>query len=48
MKYAALFERTDTGYSAYLPDFDGCVSTGATLGEAVANLTEALDLHLEA
>ena len=31
MKYAEVYERTDTGYSAYVPDLPGCVATGRTL-----------------
>lgn len=27
-KYLVVFERTETGYSAYVPDLPGCVATG--------------------
>ncbi|HMT11421.1 MAG TPA: type II toxin-antitoxin system HicB family antitoxin, partial [Ignavibacteria bacterium] len=27
-KYLVVFEKTKTGYSAYVPDLPGCVSTG--------------------
>ena len=29
MRYAVLFEKTATGYSAYIPDLSGCVAAGA-------------------
>ena len=33
MQYLIVIERTATGYSAYSPDLDGCVATGATKQE---------------
>ena len=33
MKYAVLFEKTNTGYSAHVPDLPGCVAAGPTFGE---------------
>ncbi|MEF9427318.1 MAG: type II toxin-antitoxin system HicB family antitoxin, partial [Candidatus Mariimomonas ferrooxydans] len=30
MKYLIVIEETETGYSAYSPDLEGCVATGAT------------------
>ena len=33
MKYAVVFEKTATGYSAYVPDLPGCIAAGATLEE---------------
>jgi len=33
MKYAVLFERTATGYSAHVPDLPGCIAAGTTLEE---------------
>jgi predicted RNase H-like HicB family nuclease len=32
-KYPVVVEKTDTGYSAYSPDLDGCVATGRTRGK---------------
>jgi predicted RNase H-like HicB family nuclease len=46
MKYAVVFEPTSTGYSAYVPDLDGCVASGATLDEAHVLMSEALALHI--
>jgi predicted RNase H-like HicB family nuclease len=37
----------NAGYSAYSPDLPGCVSTGATQELVVANMKEALALHID-
>lgn len=47
MKYLTVIEKTNTGYSAYSPDLDGCVSTGSTLQEVIANMEEAIKFHIE-
>ena len=47
MKYLIVIEKTDTGYSAYSPDIDGCVATGATKDEVEKNMKEAIEFHLE-
>ena len=47
MKYLTVIEKTSTGYSAYSPDLDGCVSTGSTVEEVTANMEEAIKFHLE-
>jgi predicted RNase H-like HicB family nuclease len=39
--------RTDTGYCVEVPDLPVCVSTGRTFESALANVREAIDLHLE-
>ena len=46
MRYAAIFEKTRTGYSAYLPDLPGCVAAGATLDQVRQLLAEAVELHI--
>jgi hypothetical protein len=28
IRYLVIFEKTDTGYSAFVPDLPGCVATG--------------------
>lgn len=45
--YYALIDVEDGIYGIRFPDFPGCVSSGATLGEAIANGTEALTDHIE-
>ena len=46
MRYAVLFERTDTGYSAHVPDLPGCVPAGPTLEETSALIRDAIRMHL--
>ncbi|MCG8448730.1 MAG: type II toxin-antitoxin system HicB family antitoxin [Pirellulales bacterium] len=46
MRYLIILEPTSTGYSTYSPDLPGCVSTGATRGEAERNMREAIEFHL--
>ena len=47
MRVLVIFEKTTTGYSAYLPDFPGCVSTGATKQDCENHIAEAFRLHIE-
>jgi predicted RNase H-like HicB family nuclease len=47
-KYLVLIERGPTSYGAYAPDVPGCGTSGDTREEALANIKEALELHLEA
>jgi len=46
MKYAVLFEKTETGYSAHVPDLAGCVAAGITLEETVDLIRGAIRMHL--
>ena len=48
MRYAAIYERTDTGYSAYAPDLPGCIAAGRSPRETEKLMREAIDLHLRA
>ena len=47
MKYLVVVEKTNTGYSAYSPDIDGCIATGTTKDEVEKNMKEAIEFHLE-
>lgn len=47
MRYAVVIEKTDTGYSAYVPDLPGCVSAGGTRQEMDRNIREAIELYLD-
>ncbi len=47
MKYAVVFAKTDTGYSAHVPDLPGCIAAGATLEETQRLIREAIELHVE-
>ena len=46
-KVVVIIEKSNTGYSAYLPDLHGCVSTAATIDEIKTNIAEAINFHLE-
>jgi predicted RNase H-like HicB family nuclease len=48
MKYAVIFEKTATGYSAYVPDLPGCAAAGSTLEETADLIRGAVEMHLEA
>jgi predicted RNase H-like HicB family nuclease len=42
-----VLEKTESGYSAYLPDLPGCISTGKSLDEVRRMIHEAVAFHLE-
>ena len=48
MTYTVIYEKTSTGYSAYVPDLPGCVAAGATQEEVRSLMEEAIEMHLEA
>jgi predicted RNase H-like HicB family nuclease len=47
MKVLIIVEKTKTGYSAYSPDIDGCVATGATRRQVERRIKSALKFHFE-
>lgn len=47
MKYLIVIEKTETGFSAYSPDLEGCVATGATKEEVEKTMKEAIEFHLD-
>jgi predicted RNase H-like HicB family nuclease len=47
MKYLVILEPTETGYSAYSPDLEGCVAAGGDRAETIALMQEAIAFHLE-
>jgi len=47
MRYTVVIEKAENNYSAYVPDLPGCVTTGATIEEAEAQIQEAIKFHLE-
>jgi predicted RNase H-like HicB family nuclease len=47
MKYLIVIEETETGFSAYSPDLEGCVATGSTREEVEKSMKEAIEFHLE-
>ncbi|MGD2110293.1 MAG: type II toxin-antitoxin system HicB family antitoxin [Phycisphaerae bacterium] len=48
MDYVVVIEKADDGgYSAYVPDLPGCVTSGDSLDEARELIEEAVKLHVE-
>lgn len=47
MRYLVVIEETETGYSAYSPDMEGCVAAGSTRQEVEKAMKEAIDLHIQ-
>lgn len=47
MTYTVIIEPAGINFSAYVPDLPGCITTGATREETLANMREAIELHLE-
>jgi predicted RNase H-like HicB family nuclease len=46
-KILVVLEKTDGGYSSYLPDLPGCIATGESLNVVRENIKDAIDFHLE-
>ena len=47
MRYLVVIEKTETGFSAYVPDLPGCITVGDTREEIEEHIQEAILLHLE-
>ncbi len=47
MHYATIIENMPNNYSAYVPDFPGCVATGSTIEEISVEIQSAILFHLE-
>jgi predicted RNase H-like HicB family nuclease len=47
MRFAAIFEKTDNGWSAYAPDLPGLGVAASTLEETKQLLREAIELHID-
>jgi predicted RNase H-like HicB family nuclease len=45
-EYLVVYEQTATGYSAYVPDLPGCITTGPTLPDTRKSMQEAIRGHL--
>ncbi len=48
MNFTAIFEKVPEGYIGFVEELPGANTQGATLDEARANLSEAVELVLEA
>ena len=46
-RFAVVIEKDQDGYYAYCPDLQGCYTQGDTYEEAVANIEDAIRLHIE-
>jgi predicted RNase H-like HicB family nuclease len=46
-RYVALIGKTDTGYSAHVPDLPGCIAAAETYDEIVSLIHEAVEFHIE-
>ncbi len=46
-RYLIVIEQTDSGYSSYSPDLQGCVSIGTTREEAERSMREAIAFHVD-
>ena len=47
MKYVVVFEKSSTGWAAYVPDLPGVITTGRTKEETHQLIREAIEFHLE-
>jgi predicted RNase H-like HicB family nuclease len=47
MEYAAVFEKTSNGWSAYVPDLPGLGVAAATIEETEQMLREGIELHID-
>jgi predicted RNase H-like HicB family nuclease len=45
--FAVVIEQADHNFSAYVPDLPGCVATGSSRAEVLAEIREAIAFHLE-
>lgn len=46
-RYLIVLEKSKTGFSSYSPDVPGCIATGETLENTIANMKSALAFHLQ-
>jgi len=47
MRYTVIIERGPKNFSAYAPDFPGCVAAADTERETLALMKAALEMHIE-
>jgi predicted RNase H-like HicB family nuclease len=47
MRYAIVIEKTNTGYSAYVPDLPGCIATGDSKAEIEREMQSAIRFHID-
>lgn len=47
MKYVVVYEKSATGWAAYVPDLPGVIATGRTKEQTQQLIREGIELHLE-
>lgn len=47
MRYAVIFEKSETSFGAYVPDLPGCVAVGESLAATKTRIAQAMKQHLE-
>jgi predicted RNase H-like HicB family nuclease len=47
MKYVVVYEKSSTGWGAYVPDLPGVIATGHTKEETQQLIREAIEFHLD-
>jgi predicted RNase H-like HicB family nuclease len=47
MKYLVVYEKSETGWGAHVPDLPGLGAAGATLDEVKTLIREAIEFHIE-
>ena len=47
MNYVVVYEKSETGWAAYVPDLPGVVTTGRTRDDVRALIQEAIEFHLD-
>lgn len=47
MNYVVVYEKSSTGWAAYVPDLPGVVTTGPTKEQTQKLIREAIEFHLE-
>jgi len=47
MNFVVVYEKSATGWSAYVPDVPGVITTGRTKPETQQLIREAIEFHLE-
>jgi predicted RNase H-like HicB family nuclease len=46
-KYLVVYEKTKTGYSAYVPDLPGVIATAKSKAKVEKNIFDAIQFHLD-
>ena len=47
MNYVVIYEKSQTGWAAYVPDLPGVVTTGRTKEAVRSLIQEAIEFHLD-